>query len=61
MAERVDKGRAVGIFCPDFCKDFDNVSHNILIGSGNVGGMNGQWDGSRTGWMADVRKSWPAE
>lgn len=32
MPGRVDEGRAVDIFCLDFCKDFDSVSYKILIG-----------------------------
>lgn len=32
MVGRADKERAVGIFCLDFCKDFDSVSHKILVG-----------------------------
>jgi len=42
MTGWVDEGRAVDVFCLDFSKAFDTVSHNILLGKLRKGGLD-EW------------------
>jgi len=46
----VDKGRAMDVICLDFCKDFDTVSHKVLLSELEKYGFDG-----RTVWWL---RSW---